>query len=154
MTAAIPPDLRRLLDGEDLEAKVGTTLLLFTTSEDGWPHAAMLSVGELLAESDDRLRIALHHGSRTEAGLRGSGRATLLGILDEHAYTLRLACAPLAPLVVDGLELMAYAGAVADVREHVAPYARLLHGIEFELTDPSALERWRRTVAQLAALTA
>lgn len=154
MSGALPPDLRRLLDGEDLAAKVGMTLLLMTTSEDGWPHAAMLSVGELLAETDERLRIALHQGSRTEAGLRSSGRATLLAVVGERAYTLRLACRTLALLVVDGLHLVAYVGAVEDVREHVAPYARLLHGIEFELTDPSALERWARTVAELGALDA
>ena len=45
----IPEEIRSLFSGEGLAAREGLTFLFLTITADGWPHLAMLSVGELLA---------------------------------------------------------------------------------------------------------
>jgi hypothetical protein len=154
MSDRLPPNVARLLEGAELPAKVGETLVLSSVGEDGWPRLALLSVGEVLAISSTEIRLALHAGSGTSANLERGGRATLLCVGDGAAYTIRLDARPLGHATIDGLELACFSGRVAEVREHRAAYAELERGIRFPLNDPAAtLERWERTVSLLRGET-
>src|SRR5215207_8686012 len=73
----IPDSIRPLFDGTDLEAREGLTILLLTTTEAGWPHLAMLSVGEIVAAGARELRLALWVNSTATTNLARTGQATL-----------------------------------------------------------------------------
>src|SRR5437762_2738343 len=87
---ALPASLLSLFDGRDLARKVGETFLLVTTDEQGWPHMAMLSVGELLARSPDRLEAALWLHSTATTNLERSGRGLLAVVADGAGFYIRL----------------------------------------------------------------
>jgi len=150
--ATLPSRLAGVLDGRDLAAKRGLTFLLATTSTDGWPAIAMLSVGEVVADGDAGLRLALHQGTGSELALRASGRATLLTVIEGEVHTLRLRCAPLGTWEADGLRRAAYAAEIELVRAHAVPYATVTSGIVFELTDPLVPARWEDAIDTLRRL--
>ena len=145
---ALPPRLVELLDGERLADKAAVAFVLMTGDADGWCHAALLSVGEILARSERELGLALHRGSGTTANLTRTGRGTLLIVDGPAAHTVRLEARrvedpPDAPLA-------RFRAAVASVIRHEVPYARLTSPITFELADPAATrERWSATLAGL-----
>ena len=147
---ALPPALERSLDGSDLRDKVGETFLLCTAGVEGWPHVAMLSVGELIATSARELRMALHAGSSTSANLERTGRGTLLAVLDGRAVTVRVRAATLDVRRVAGLELRFFSARVAELIEHKVGYAELESGVRFRLTEvDGTLRRWEQTLAAL-----
>jgi hypothetical protein len=147
----VPAPLAGLLESDDLVGADGFTMLLMTTTPGGWPHLAMLSVGEVVPKSGDRLRVALWPASTTARNLTPEGRATLAAVLDGTSYSLRLkvrrtgdVATPLAGTLARfdaGVE-----GASAD---H-APYAVLESGVRFRLLDPAASQaRWAELRAAL-----
>ena len=148
--SGLPPDLARLLDGSDLESKVGATFLLVTADAPGEPHVAMLSVGEVLATGPAEMRLALWPGSHTTANLAATGRALLWALVPPATYRVRLACAARPDLSVGGRPLAAFAATVEEVLDDEVAYARMTQAMSFELTDQHAtLERWRATVEAL-----
>jgi hypothetical protein len=146
--AQLPPEVVALLDGRRLEDKDGMAFVLMTTGDHGWPHAALLSVGEVLARSPGDVALALHRTSGTTANLTRTGRATLLVIAPPVAYTVRLDVRPAggggdAPLA-------RFIAGVAAVIRHEVPYAELTAPIAFRLADPAAAhERWAATLDDL-----
>jgi hypothetical protein len=54
----LPAEVVQNLDG-NLKVRSGEAIQLLTVSEDGWPHAAQLSVGEFLAIGPDVLLVTL-----------------------------------------------------------------------------------------------
>jgi hypothetical protein len=148
--SVLDPDLRLLLDGGDVTDHVGQTLLLVSTGDDGWPHVAMLSVGEVVAVSATDLRLALYPGSGTTAAVRASGQALIMAVVDGVPHKVTVRC---TELPTDGSRLAAFdAHVVRSVRDEV-PYARVLHGIEYELVDPGpVVERWYDQVAWLRGI--
>jgi hypothetical protein len=140
-----------LLDGSDLARWVGETILLLTSTPDGWPHVAMLSVGEVLLLDAQRLSLALWPGSTATANLTQSGRATLALVHNQAGYYVRVSSQRQDDLAVP--ETSGYASfslQVVDVQEDVAPYATLTSGVTYELKDAaSTVARWERTVAAL-----
>jgi hypothetical protein len=151
----LPDRFVDLLDGSRLEDKEGATLIVTSVDEDGWPHVAMLSVGELLACSPSVLRLALHASSGTTANLARTGRATLLWVDGGTAFTLRLDLSALGPLTIGGLDLCCFEGRALHVREHRVPYAELVSGVRFRLKEPeSTMVRWRETLSRLRSLEA
>jgi hypothetical protein len=150
----LSPGVVGLLDGHDLEARVGLVIQLLTTDESGWPRVALLSVGEVLVLDDSILRLALWPGSRTTANLTRSGQGTLAFVHDHASYSLEVEArraADLAPPVGRAV----FCGRVASVRRDEVPYAVLLSGITFDLPDPApVLERWRSTIDALRRVTA
>jgi len=151
----LPEGLRRQLDGADLEAKVGETFLLLTVDEDGFPRVALLSAGEIVAVSERELRLALWPGTTTSGSLARDGRATLAAFGEGAAFYVRLRARALDALGGAGGELTAFAARVEAVREDRVDYARITHGVGFELGDrESVLPRWRATVEALRALEA
>lgn len=152
-SATLPAPVMALLDGRNLEQKVGHTLLLVACEPEGWPRMAMLSVGEVLAVSDQEVRLALYADSGTTRALQASGKALLVTILDRVSYKIRLQGRAVAE---DDAEVPADVQFVCEVRrvdEDRVSYATVEHGIEFTLTDESAvLERWQRSIDRLASL--
>ncbi len=140
----VPAALRGLLDSDDLAAAEGFTLLLVSVTADGWPHMAMVSVGEVVVAGDDSLRLALWPGSTATRNLTPSGNATLAAVADGTSYSLRLAVTragevetPLAG------QLARFEARVEGASADEAPYAVLESGVQFRLKDPpSVLARW------------
>jgi hypothetical protein len=152
VSTGLSPALLAALDGTRLRDKVGFTLLLLSTDGAGWPHAAFLSAGEVLARSPTQLALAVHAGSRTSDSLRRSGRATMLAVCEGQAELVRLRCRLADTTAIAGLDIACFHGDVERVERHDAAYATDLTGIAFGLRDPDAtVPRWEATVAALRA---
>src|SRR3979411_3032534 len=87
----LPDSVRRLLDGSNLASREVLTFMLLTTDDAGWPHMALLSVGELVAMDERTLRAGLWLHSSTRKTLTQAGRAMLTLIADGNGYYVRLA---------------------------------------------------------------
>lgn len=144
---SLPPELRELLSGQDLETKAGETFYFLTVGEDGWPNVALLSVGEVLARSPTDVGVALWSGTATTKNLLRSGRATLSCIVGPTAYNVRLRARPRD----DGAgRLTTFDCRVESADSDVVEYAELETGARFRLLDPpAAIERWRQTLESL-----
>jgi hypothetical protein len=81
-TAFMPDEILDFLNGKDLDRKLSQAVRLSTISEEGWPHAAMLSVGEMLALDASEVAMLLYEGSNTSRNLARDGRLTLTLPLD------------------------------------------------------------------------
>jgi hypothetical protein len=148
----LPAALARALADDQVERAEGLAFELATIGETGWPHLALLSAGELVAVSPGELRIALHAGSGTSANLGRSERALLHAVVERSTWTVRLEARSLGEHSVDGAPLACFSARVVDVTEHRAPYADVVSGITFALSDPGARDRWRTTRALLRRL--
>lgn len=147
----VPAALARLLDGRDLEAAVGLTLLLITASEDGWPRVAMLSAGEVLAPAGGEVRLALWGGTHTTANLARTGQGTLMAVVPPATYYLRLRAAPPREASVGGHPRAIFVTAIEEAREDVVAYAEVTSGIEFSLVDrPATLKAWAANLKAMA----
>jgi hypothetical protein len=151
---AVPAPLAALLDADPADPAVdGFTLLLLTTRADGWPHQAMLSVGEVACAGADRLTLAVWPGSSSTENLRERGRATVTAVVGGVSYLLRLAVEETGELITPLAGRLARfdARVLAAVADE-APYARLEGGVRFTLNDRDAtLPRWREVKGALAA---
>lgn len=148
----IPEQLGPLLDGSDPDRWVGTTILLLTATPDGWPHLAMLSVGEVVMTGPRHLYLALWPNSTATANLTHGDRATLALVHESAGYYLRCRARREDDLPVPGYEgaYACMALEVEDVQEDTAPYAVLTSGVTFRLNDPPVvLKRWRATITAL-----
>jgi hypothetical protein len=144
----LPPALLSWLDGTGLLHKT-QALRLSSVDAAGWTHGALLSAGDMLALSPQRLRFALFAGSTTTANLGRDPRATLTLWLDRGLCEVRL---HIRRLVSDDGPLALFEGAVHEVRTHLSPYADVTSGISFSLHQPEAvLARWLRQIAALKA---
>jgi hypothetical protein len=74
----LPDQLLARLMAPASDAPLDLAILLATIDPYGWAHPALLSYAEVLALDAERLRVALHAGSRSSRHLRDSGRATLV----------------------------------------------------------------------------
>jgi len=150
----VPAPLRALLDADPADPAVdGLTLLLLTTRADGWPHQAMLSVGEVACPAPDRLSLAVWPQSSSTRNLRERGRATLTAVVGGVSYLLRLEVEEGGELRTPLAGTLARFGArVVAVVADEAPYARLEDGVRFTLNDRDAtLPRWREVKEALTA---
>jgi len=149
----LSPELMALLDGTDLDSKVGETVLLLTVSESGWPHVAMLSVGELLATCPDEVRMALWKGTTTGNNLRRTSQGTLALVYGGAGHYIELEVTGTAGLQVGTKTLDYFSCVVTKVLADVVGYATLTTGIRFELPrKEDVVSRWERTVAAMRAL--
>jgi hypothetical protein len=148
----LPAGLVDLLDGSDLERKIGHTLLILAAGEDGWPHAATVSVGELLAVTSRELLLTLYAGSRTTAALAFSRRALLMTTAEGGVVKVALDVRPLTAEDSDQHRRVFHC-TVASARVDTVPYARVTHGIGFQLVDEgAALTRWKKQIEHLKEL--
>jgi hypothetical protein len=148
----IPAGVLNYLNGEDLLSKM-QALRLSTVDTDGWPKAALLSAGDVLALPNGRFRFAVFAGSGTAANLERDGRLTLSMSLDGGMCSLRMRARKCSQSMPE-LSLAFFEAEVERVRMHVAPYADVTGGITFTLHEPTAvLKRWDREIAGLRAVS-
>lgn len=74
----LPPELLSALAGEGFRRHRRLIVPLLTTDPQGYPRAALLTLGELRALSPTELTVAVLAGSRTAANLIRRQRATVL----------------------------------------------------------------------------
>lgn len=147
---AVPAEVVRYLDGTDLLAKT-QALRLSTVDAAGWPHASLLSAGDMIVMPSGRIRFALFPQSTTVANLERDGRLTLTLTLDGGMCEMRLRAHRLSHSSPD-VPLAFFEAEVESTRVHVAPYAAVTGGITFALHEPQAvLPRWQRQIAALRA---
>jgi hypothetical protein len=146
----MPAEFAAYFDGTNLPAKT-QALRLSTIDAAGWPHASLLSVGEVLALPPGRIRFAIFPQSGTAANLARDGRMTLTLSLDGGMCEIRLHARRLAHSD-PGVPLSFFEATVETSRTHVAPYASVTTGITFALHEPQAvLPRWQRQIEALRA---
>ncbi len=149
--AQIPEEIQPLLSGEDLAAREGLTFLVLTTTPEGWPHLAMVSVGELLAHDERRLSLALWLNSTAATNLALTGRATLALVHHEAGYYLRCSARPGEDLPPGRAgRLAVFHLTVEEAFDDVAPYAQITSGITYRLRSPSEVfPAWEETISAL-----
>jgi predicted pyridoxine 5'-phosphate oxidase superfamily flavin-nucleotide-binding protein len=147
--AQLPEAIVRDFDGDHLEARIADAVRLSTVSEDGWPHAAQLSAGEILAVNAATLLIAVWPQSTTTANLTRDGRLTLSLVHDGALLEIRARAHAVAQRQT-ALELSVFGLAIESVTEHRAKYAEVESGVTFRLHEPErVLARWREQIAML-----
>jgi len=148
----LPAAVGRLLEDEP-DRQVGLTILVLTIGAEGWPHVAMISVGELVVIAPDRLALALWPASTCAANLSHAKRATLALVAEGHAFSLLCEGRTERPLQTGaGRPLRGFDLRVTEALDDAAPYADLLSGVTYRLHDPAgALARWSATRAALRA---
>ena len=148
----IPAGVLSFLNGEDLLSKT-QALRLSTVDAEGWPHAALLSAGDVLALPNGRLRFAIFPNSGTAANLARDGRLTLSMSLDGGMCELRLRARTCGQGTQE-VPLAFLEAEVEHVRMHVASYADVNSGISFALHEPATVhDRWQRQIAALRAVS-
>jgi len=151
-TNTVPTEVVRYLDGTDLLAKA-QALRLSTVDSAGWPHASLLSAGDMVVMPSGRIRFALFEQSTTVANLERDGRLTITLSLNGGMCEMRLRACRLGHSA-PGVPLAMFEGEVQTTRQHAAPYAEVISGITFKLHEPNAvLPRWQRQIAALRAAT-
>jgi hypothetical protein len=152
----LPDKLQSLFAGTDLASGIGETFLLLTTGEDGWPHMAMLSVGELLLGDPSTLRSALWLHSTATRNLTRERRGLLAVVQDGAGYYLRCQALRGADLDLGEDGRLAYFELkIQDVLEDAVNYAVLTSGMTFKLHNPDqVLARWQKTVDALRSVAA
>jgi hypothetical protein len=139
-----------LLSGTELESALGTTFELITVDEQGWPHVALLSIGEILATGPSSLRLALWASSGTAANLSRTARALLTFVHDHRYHKVRLTATQTGSPAAGSRPLAAFLVTVVEVQVDEVPYATVTGGITFELADAAAtVKRWSDTLETL-----
>jgi hypothetical protein len=147
-STALPEQVARYLDGNDLAAKT-QALRISTVDAEGWPHASLLSVGDMLALPSGRIRFVVFPQSTTTANLVRDGRVTVTLSLDGGICELRMTCRRLAHASPD-IPLAFFETELVEVRIHKAPYAAVTGGVTFALHEPqSVLTRWQKQIAAM-----
>jgi hypothetical protein len=72
-SSSLPHAVVEFLNGKDFERKASQALHLSTVDEDGWPHGAMLSAGEILALDASEVAMLLYQSSNTSKNSRVMG---------------------------------------------------------------------------------
>ncbi|WP_322049556.1 pyridoxamine 5'-phosphate oxidase family protein [Paraburkholderia sp. J67] len=149
---SLPLQVLQDFDGEHLEARLGEAIRLSTVGPDGWPHAAQLSVGEVLAVRPDELLIAIWPTSHTTRNLERDGRLTISLVHDGALLEIRGKASAIADHKTK-LDLSVFRVKIESVNEHRAKYADVLSGVTFRLHEPDkVLARWREQIAMLREL--
>lgn len=147
-TTALPAQVAGYLDGTDLLAKT-QALRISTVNAEGWPHASLLSAGDMLAMPSGRIRFVVLAQSTTTSNLTRDGRVTVTLSLDGGMCELRMTCRRLAQSLPE-VPLGFFEAELVEVRIHKAPYATVTGGVTFALHEPqSVLQRWQKQIDAL-----
>ena len=148
----LPPALLTLLDGSLPASHLYQAIRLSSVGENGWPYAAQLSLGEIVATSPTELLFAIWPESTTTQNLKREGKITLALVLNDAVIEIQ-ALAVARPETLSELALAVFRAEVKQVIAHRAPYATVLSGLTFSLKDEAAaFTRWRQQIAGLKAL--
>jgi hypothetical protein len=144
-TTALPSQVAEYLDGTNLLAKT-QALRISTVGAEGWPHASLLSAGDMLAIPPGRIRFVVFSQSTTTSNLIRDSRVTITLSFDGGMCELRTRCRRLTHSSSDTL-LAFFETELVEVRFHKAPYATVSGGITFVLHEPqSVLQRWQKQI--------
>lgn len=122
-------------------------MMLLTVSEDGWPHTAMISVGEIVAMSR---REGLWPDTSTTSNVIRTNKATFVLFFKGKAHYIRLSLKKLEVLPAVRYQRERFSAKIVSVREDVAKYADITSGIKIELKNPKeVVERWKQTIEDL-----
>lgn len=148
----LPDEVINRLSGDDLAAAIGFTVLLLTATAEGWPHMAMLSLGEVVVVDPGTIRLGLWPNSTAANNLARREKGTLNFVADERSYSIRVDARLLGILDIEQAGTRAcFDGTVDAVGIDTAPYAVLESGVRYRLNDPaSTLSIWERTREALA----
>ena len=144
-TSTLPEAVQDYLNGDNLAAKT-QALRISTVDKDGWPHAGLLSAGDMLALPPGHIRFMSFAQSTMTANLARDGRVTVTLAVNGGMCELRMQCRPLEHAMAD-LPLALFEATLIEVRHHKAAYASISAGITFGLHDPDAvLPRWHKQI--------
>ncbi len=143
-------EVYELLNGKELTDKQHEAMMLLTVSEDGWPHTAMISVGEIVALNRRELRIGLWPRTSTTANIIRTNKATLVFFYQGKAHYIRLLLKRLPELPSAHYERVRFSAKVVSVRADMAKYADITSGIKIELKNANeVIERWSQTIEEI-----
>jgi hypothetical protein len=149
----IPEAIRNFCNGQDLRAKLNGAIRLSTVDEDGWPHAAMLSAGEVLITKAGTFSIAIWPGSSTAKNLARDRRMTITLPGDGGLYEIRLKAEALDDQSTKA-PLKLFSARVLHVKKHAAAYADVASGVTFQIKvgqEEEVLRRWQGQIDLLRA---
>lgn len=147
----LPPALLAYLDGNKLRERVGEAIRLTTVDDDGWPHAALLSVGEILAIGPRHLRFVIDPHSTTTKNIERTGRVTLTLVHEGGLWEIRLGTHRSGDAEL-GHNTAIFTANVELARIHEVPYADVVAGVTYRLKDPdTVIERWEHQIRALRA---
>ncbi|MBZ2398740.1 pyridoxamine 5'-phosphate oxidase family protein [Erwinia amylovora] len=150
--STLTAELMALLDGSLPASHLHQAIRLSSVGENGWPYAAQLSLGEIIARSPSELLFAIWPGSTTTANLKRNDKITLALVLDGAVLEIQ-AQAALRSETLTALKLAVFSAEVKQVLAHRAPYATVSSGLTFCLKDEAAaFARWREQINALKAL--
>lgn len=151
-SSTLPAELVAYLDGTDLLAKM-QALRISTVDGEGWPHASLLSAGDMVAMPSGSLRFAVFAESTTAANIQRDHRVTVTFSHDGGMGEVRLTCRRLTDAAAFPT-LALFEAEPLSARFHLAPYATVRSGITFQLHEEApALARWQRQIEALRAAT-
>ena len=145
---SIPPEVAGYLDGTNLLAKT-QALRVSTVDEEGWPHASLLSAGDMIAVPPARIRFLIFPDSVTTRNLVRDARMTVTVSFEGGMWELRFRTRRLAePL--PAVPLACFEATLERARFHSVPYASVTSGVTFALNEPEVvLSRWERQIRAL-----
>ncbi len=147
----LAPGLVQYLDGSKLSERIGEAIRVTTVDEDGWPHAAMLSVGEILAKDRRHLNIAIWANSKTTKNIERTGRISLAMVHEGALWEVHLNAKRITDKSADA-KLAFFAAEVKNVRVHKVDYADVLTSVTYRLHEPaSVVKRWDKQIEELRA---
>lgn len=151
-TTPLPDELLALLDGSLPASHLHQAIRLSSVGENGWPYAAQLSLGEIIALTPGKLLFAIWPQSTTTRNLRRDGKVTLALVLDGAIIEIQALATPRKETLTAS-DLAVFSAEVKQVIAHRAPYATVTQGLTFRLKDEAtALARWREQIAALKML--
>lgn len=146
----MPIEVFTLLNGKELADKQHEAMMLLTVSEEGWPHTAMISVGEIVAISRGELRIGLWPDTSTTTNVIRTHKATLVLFWKGKAHYIRLSIERLKELPNARYQRERFYAKIVEAREDIAKYAEITSGIKIDLKNSKeVVERWSETIEDL-----
>lgn len=147
----IPQAIQDFCNGKDLRSKSGEAIRISTVDSEGWPHAAMVSAGEVLAIDDKTFRIALWPDSATTQNIVRDGRLTLTFPCGGGLYEFRLQAKVLADQQTR-YHLKFFETSIVKAKKHYSKYADVVSGVTVKIHQEEmekVLERWEEQIAAL-----
>jgi hypothetical protein len=150
--AELSTDLINYLDGTKLRERIGSGIRLTTIDEDGWPHAALLSVGEVLATDPNHICFVISPHSTTTRNIERTGRLSMSIVYEGSMLEIRL-LAKRSGDAGTGHNTAIFQADVLTVQVHSVPYAELLTGVTYRLKEPDVIvQRWEEQIGVLRAV--
>jgi len=144
----IPPEVAEYLDGTNLLSKT-QAVRVSTVDEQGWPHASLLSAGDMLAIPPARIRFLIFTESVTTRNLVRDGRVTATISFEGGMWELRFRARRIPEPSLEA-SLACFEATLETARFHAVTYASVISGVTFALNEPElVLSRWERQIRVL-----